>query len=200
MLAAVIGWLSGIVVERGPQSLILDIGGVGYEVTISAEVLGSQGGPGEELALFIHSHATSESPTATLFGFVTSDQRKLFRLLLKVKGIGPRLAQSIVGRLGGEGVAEAVRAGDVARLSTVPGVGKKTAQQIILDLAGQLSALETSAPQVSGELAQVASALVNLGFRRGQVERALRVLRDRGKLDGPMNDVIRRALALLREM
>jgi holliday junction DNA helicase RuvA len=200
MLAGVIGWLSGIVVERELQGLILDVNGVGYEIAIMAELLGARVAAGEELALWIHSHATSESPTATLYGFVTSEQRKIFRLLLKVKGIGPRLAQAIVGRMGGEGVAEAVRSADVARLTTVPGVGKKTAQQIILDLAGQLSALESAAPQPTGELATVASALTNLGFRRPQVDRALRVLREREQTEGSIDEVIRRALALLREM
>ncbi len=199
----VIGWLSGIVLERESQNLILDVGGVGYEVTISTEVLSARGAPGDDLALWIHSHATSEHPSPTLFGFTTSDQRKIFRLLLKVKGIGPKVAQAIVGRLGGDGVAGAVREGDVARLKTVPGVGKKTAQQIILDLAGQLAALETAAPvegSSSGGLSQIASVLINLGFKRAQVDRALRVLRETKQQDGAVDEVIRRALALLREM
>ena len=201
MLATVIGWLSGIVLERDGQSLVLDVGGVGYEVTISSEALGPQGAPGSDLALWIHSHATSESPSPTLYGFLTAEERRIFRLLLKVKGVGPKLAQAIVARLGGEGVAESVRSSDVARLTMVSGVGKKTAQQIILDLAGQLAALETSSgASLSGELAQVASALVNLGFKRGQVETALRILNERGEQRGSMDEVIRRALALLADM
>lgn len=195
-----IGWLSGIIIEGDTGSLILDVGGVGYEITISAELLQGRGAQGDELALWIHSHATSESPSATLFGFVTSDQKRVFRLLLKVKGIGPRLAQAIIGHLGGEGVAEAVRVSDVGKLCTVSGVGKKTAHQIILDLAGQMGALETVLPQVPGEMSQVASALSNLGFRRIEVDRVLRVLRDRGQIEGDFNDVLKRALSLLREM
>lgn len=195
-----IGWLSGIIIEQAPQSLILDVRGVGYEISISPELLRGQGAPGDELALWIHAHATSESPSATLYGFVTSDQRKVFRLLLRVKGIGPRLAQAVVGHLGGEGVAEAVQASDVVKLCSVSGVGKKTAQQIILDLAGKVSALETALPHMPGELTQVASALTNLGFRRVEVDRALRVLRDRGQIKGDFDDVLKRALALLREM
>lgn len=195
-----IGWLSGIVVEREPTGLILDVNGVGYEIFIAAELLGARVASGEELALWIHSHATSESPTPMLYGFITSEQRKIFRLLLKVKGIGPRSAQTVVARLGGDGVAEAVRSADIAKLTTVPGVGKKTAQQIILDLAGQLSAIETAEPQMSGQLATVASALTNLGFRRPQVERALRTLRERDESEGSVDEIIRRSLALLREM
>lgn len=200
ILTAVIGWLSGIIIERDPGSLILDVGGVGYEITVPPELLKGRGAPGDELALWIHSHATSESPSATLYGFPTSDERRVFRLLLKVKGIGPRLAQAIVGHLGGEGVAQAVRAGDVGKLCSVSGVGKKTAHQVILDLAGQMGALETVLPQIPGELSQVASALTNLGFRRIEVDRALRVLRDRGQIEGDFDDVLKRALALLREM
>jgi len=200
ILSTVIGWLSGIVIDRDAAGLILDVGGVGYEVTLSAELLRGRGAPGEELALWIHTHATAESPSATLYGFVTPEQRRVFRLLLRVKGIGPRLAQAIVSHLGGEGVATAVRAGDIGTLCSVSGVGKKTAQQIILDLAGQLGALETVAHPMPSELNQVASALVNLGFRRIEADRALRTLRDRRQIDGPFDEVLKRALAFLREM
>lgn len=195
-----IGWLSGIIIERDSGSLILDVNGVGYEIALSSELLRGRAAPGDELALWIHSHATSESPNATLYGFVTSEQKRVFRLLLKVKGIGPRLAQAVVGHLGSEGVAQAVRAGDVGKLCSVSGVGKKTAHQIILDLAGQLGALETALPEMAGEQSHVTSALTNLGFRRIEVDRALRVLRDRDQLEGDFNDVLKRALALLREM
>lgn len=200
ILTVVIGWLSGVVIDRDAQGLVLEVGGVGYEVALPPEMLRGQGGPGEELALWIHAHSTSEHPGAVLFGFLTAEQRRVFRLLLRVKGIGPRLGQAIVAHLGSEGVAAAVREGDVGRLCTVSGVGKKTAHQIILDLAGQLGALESGAPPVAGELAQVASALVNLGFKRFEVERVLRALRDQGRAEGPVPDVLRRALAMLREM
>ncbi len=196
----VIGWLSGVVVEREVEGLILDVGGVGYEISLHANMLGHQGQPGEELALFIHSHATSDNPSAVLFGFVTSEQRQIFRLLLKVKGIGPRLAQAIVAHLGGQGVVEAIRTGDVTRLCTVAGVGKKTAHQVILDLSEQVGSLAISQPQIGGDLAKVASALTNLGFKRAQVDRALGVLRNRGQADGPFDEVLRRALGLLGEM
>lgn len=96
-------------------------------------------------------------------------------------------------------MATAVREGDVKRLCTVSGVGKKTGQQIILDLAGKLGGLEDVLPSAP-EMNQVSSALCNLGFRRGKVDRALRVLRDRGEADSPFDDVLRAALALLREM
>jgi Holliday junction DNA helicase RuvA len=196
----VIGWLSGVVIERDAQSLVLDVGGVGYEVTVPPEMLRGQGGPGDELALWIHAHSSSEHPGAVLFGFVTAEQRRVFRMLLRVKGIGPKLGQAVVAHLGGEGVATAVRDGDVGRLCTVSGVGKKTAHQIILDLAGQLGALESVAPLAAGELAQVSSALLNLGFKRVEVDRALRALRDHGQAEGAVPEVLRRALALLREM
>jgi Holliday junction DNA helicase RuvA len=199
--APVIGWLTGTVVDREPASVVLDVGGVGYEVAIAGELLGMPGAPGAVLTLWIHSHATSESPSPTLFGFTTSSQRRVFRLLLKVKGIGPKLALAIVGRLGADGVAEAVRGGDVARLKTVPGVGKKTAQQVILDLAGQLAAIDIGGPATAaGEASQVASALLNLGFKRPQVDRALRILAERGEHEGPLEEVIRRALPLAAEV
>lgn len=195
-----IGWLSGVVVETAPEGLVLDVRGVGYEVQVPPGILGGQGRAGEPLALWIHTHATSESPASTLYGFLTSDQRRVFRLLLKVKGIGPKVAQNVVAHLGGEGVVEAVRAGDVKRLTTVSGVGKKTAQQVILDLAGQLGALQVAAPAPTGTLGEVTSALQNLGFRRAEVDRALKALEGRGMADGPFDEVLRGALALLREM
>ena len=195
-----IGWLSGVVLDKAPDGLILDVGGVGYELSVPAALLGDRGRPGEELALWVHAHATAESPAATLFGFPTSEQRRVFRLLLKVKGVGPRLAQTVLAQLGGTGLVEAVRAGDVKRLTTVSGVGKKTAQQVILDLASQVGAIGLEAPApLAGSLGEVASALTNLGFRRVEVDRALRALGDRGEADGPFDEVLRRALALLRE-
>jgi Holliday junction DNA helicase RuvA len=200
MLPAVIGWLSGVVVEREPEGVILDVGGVGYEVALPAGLLGHQGQPGEELALFLHTHATSESPAPILYGFLTSEQRKIFRLLLRVKGIGPKLAHVILAQLGEQGVVEAIRLGDLARLRTVTGVGKKTAQQVILDLSEQVGSLVTAQPQIGGELASVVSALINMGFKRPQVDRALGVLRSRGVADGPFDEVLRRALGLLGEM
>jgi Holliday junction DNA helicase RuvA len=192
--------LSGVVVEREPEGLILDVGGVGYEVTLHPSMLDREGQPGEELALFIHSHATSESPSPTLYGFVSSEQRMIFRMLLKVKGIGPRLAIAMVAQLGGQGAVEAIRLGDIPRLCTVPGVGKKTAKQVILDLSEQVGALIVSQPQIGGEMGQVASALTNLGFKRSQVDRALGALRTRGQDKGPFDEILRRALELLGEM
>jgi Holliday junction DNA helicase RuvA len=195
----VIGWLSGTVLERDGTSLLLEVNGVGYEVAISSALLGNQGGAGDELALWVHAHATSDHPLATLYGFLSPEQRRVFRLLLRVKGIGPRLAQAVVGQLGDQGLARAVRNQDLARLTSVPGVGKKTAQQIILDLAEQVGNLSQPVALPSGQTADVTSALINLGFRRPEVERAVRLLRDRRQLDGGFDDVLRRALALLRE-
>jgi len=196
----VIGWLSGVVVEAGPEGLILDVGGVGYEVSVVPGMLGSAGRAGDSLEIWVHTHATSESPAPTFFGFVSSEQRRVFRLLLKVKGIGPKVAQNVVSQLGGDGVVEAVQTGDLKRLTSVSGVGKKTAQQVILDLAGQLGGIETVLPQPTGVSAEVTSALTNLGFKRVQVDRALRTLRDRGEGEGEFDDVLRRALSMLREL
>lgn len=200
MLAPVIGWLSGVVVEREPEGLILDVNGVGYEISIPSHMLGHQGQAGEELALWIHTHATSDSPAATLYGFVGSEQRQIFRLLLKVRKIGPKLAQVVVAQLGGEGAIEAIRMGDISRLVTVPGIGKKTAQQVILDLSEQVGSLVIGQPQVGGELTKVASALTNMGFKRQQVDRALGLLRNKGEADGSFDEVLKRTLTLLGEM
>ncbi len=197
-----IGWLHGVVVERSREGLILEVGGVGYEVVLPANLVSSGGRPGEKLVLWIHPHATSESPAATLFGFGSSEQRQVFRSLLKVKGIGPKLAQLIIAQLGAKGVIETVRNEDLGRLRTVPGVGKKTAQQVILDLSGQITSfeIEDKTQEFQGHLAAVTSALINLGFTRGQVEKAFKSLKDKEKNHGTFDEVLRRALALLREI
>ena len=150
--------------------------------------------------MWIHTHATSDSPAATLYGFVGSEQRQIFRLLLKVRKIGPKLAQVVVAQLGGEGAIEAIRMGDISRLVTVPGIGKKTAQQVILDLSEQVGSLVIGQPQVGGELTKVASALTNMGFKRQQVDRALGLLRNKGEADGSFDEVLKRTLTLLGEM
>jgi Holliday junction DNA helicase RuvA len=196
----VIGWLSGVVVEVAAEGLILDVHGVGYEVSLPPGLRGPDVRSGSPLALWVHTHASSESPASTLYGFVTSDERRVFRLLLKVKGIGPKLAQAIVAHLGARGVVEAVSSGDVRRLTTVSGVGKKIASQMMLDLAGQVASIEAALPQPGGPLFEVASALTNLGFRRAEVDRALKGLAERGEAEGSFDEVLRLALSLLREM
>lgn len=177
--------LSGTLLEKEPGRAVVDVGGVGYEVAIPLSTYYDLGDPGSRVELQIHTHVREE--TLALFGFRTRRERALFTRLIGVGGIGPKTAVAILSGLEIDDLIAAIREKDAGRLASIPGIGRKTAERIVVDLADRVDPLEgTGAPGSGppGEAASVrqdlVSALVNLGYNaRVAGEATGRVLKDR---------------------
>ena len=136
-----IGWISGVVRVRDPLAgiIVLDVQGVGYQLLVSVQTLGGIPAVGEPCELWVHTHVREDA--LDLFGFVQPEERRAFHLLVSVPQVGPKLALAVLGGLPLEDLLDAINAGDRARLQKIPGVGKKTADRIILDLLEKAGAL-----------------------------------------------------------
>lgn len=182
-----IAYLRGRLLDRQLTRLIVDVQGVGYEVHVPLSTFYETGEPGEEIALHVHTHVREDA--LSLFGFRTPLELRVFERLISVSGIGPKLALAVLSGIEPKELVAAVRRGDVARLTAIPGIGKKTAERIGLELkdrlppviASELEAGLPAAPQ-DGDLRQdVLSALLNLGYHRPLAERAAdRAMKDEG--------------------
>jgi Holliday junction DNA helicase RuvA len=196
----VIARLTGRVAEKSADGAILEVGGVGYLVHLSAVSLAALPAPGEAATLRTFTNVRQDA--IELFGFATEDEEAVFRALIHVKGVGPRAAQNILSGIEAKDLAASVAQGDVARLTKVPGVGKKTAERLVVELREKLALLaRAAAPSraVPGEgaLEQLRQALVNLGYKAPQADGAVDRLRDdaEGK---KLDELLRDALKLLR--
>jgi len=167
-----IGWLSGKVVQAVPDRLILDVGGVGYQVAIPLSTYYElqKADAGATIRLFIHTHVREDA--LALYGFWTERERELFERLIAVSGIGPRLAQVVLSGMAPDELIAALAAGDVARLVRIPGVGKKTAERMVVELRDKLQALAAQLPAAraaaagsAGSDSDLVAALVNLGYK-----------------------------------
>ncbi len=195
-----IAFLKGFVEELLPDVALIDVGGVGYRVEISAQTF-EQLKPQTEVKLLIYHHITENDQR--LFGFYTKDEKQLFEKLITVKGVGPKLGLTIVSGLPANHLIQAISNSDIATLSRVPGIGKKTAERISLELKDKIGQISTSrgansiAP-VSGIAEEVISALESLGFKRREAEQAtMKVLQDSEVLTVP--SAIKKALSLLNK-
>ena len=169
-----IGRLTGRLAEKSPDQLLLDVGGVGYLVHIPLSTfydLPEVEGP---TSLFIHTHVRED--TLALYGFLSERERSLFLLLLTVAGIGPRVALTVLSGMPPSELVEALRKQDVRKLVSVPGVGKKTAERMVLELAEKVQKFASAAPAEAAPTVaadDVISALVNLGYRKNEAERVV---------------------------
>jgi Holliday junction DNA helicase RuvA len=192
--------LTGVVEEKLEGAVVLDVNGVGYLVRLSAGSLASLPPRGERAALRIHTHVREDA--LDLYGFATEEEQEVFRALVDVKGVGPRAAQNILSGIEPRDLAQAVAHGDVARLTRVPGVGKKTAERLVVELKDKLLALARAAGPApvrtaGGLLDQLSAALVNLGYKPAQAEQVADRLRDQA--EGKELDVLlREALKSIR--
>jgi Holliday junction DNA helicase RuvA len=202
-----IGYLQGQLLKATPELLLLDVQGVGYEVHIplstyyEIERRGGIGGighgeRGERVGLFIHTHLREDG--IALFGFWAEREKQLFEKLIGVGGIGPRLARVILSGMPPDDLLAALAAGDVARLSTIPGVGKKTAERMVLELKDKMRELAAGLPGKPAAPADqdVVSALVNLGYKASLAERAVAETRREGP-DAAFHDLLRASLQRL---
>lgn len=168
-----IAHLRGRLISKHPNQAIVEAGGVGYDVTITVPTFSDLPANGSEVALFIHTHVREDA--LALFGFLRAAEKRLFEKLIHVSGIGPKLAITILSGMPAAEMVTAIRSGDVSRLTRIPGIGKKTAERMILELRDKLEALsEAPAPRLATPVEDdVLSALMNLGYQRAAAERAL---------------------------
>ncbi|GAB4120759.1 MAG: Holliday junction branch migration protein RuvA [Acidobacteriota bacterium] len=189
-----IALLRGRLAHKGTDRIIVETGGVGYEVFVPLSTYYELAGTGETVELQIYTHVREDA--IQLFGFRTSHEKRVFLLLIQVSGIGPRLACTILSGLPLDDFLDAVARRDVARLSTIPGVGRKTAERIALELKEKIQDLApagaAAGPAEAGVERDVLSALVNLGYPRARAEAA--VLRLRGSGTARFEDMLKRAL------
>ncbi len=168
-----IAHLRGKLIAKHPNQAIVEAGGVGYDVTISVPTFTDLPSAGTEVALHIHTHVREDA--IALFGFLRPDEKQLFERLISVSGIGPKLAITILSGMPTPDMVSAIRGNDVAKLTRIPGIGKKTAERMVLELRDKLEQFGAApaAPPISAIEEDVLSALVNLGYQRAAAERAL---------------------------
>jgi Holliday junction DNA helicase RuvA len=198
-----IAHLRGKLLAKHPNQVIVETAGVGYEVNISVPTFSELPSNGSEVALHIHTHVRED--VIALYGFLRPEEKQLFEKLMTVSGIGAKLAITILSGMAADEMAGAIRGNDVARLTRIPGIGKKTAERMVLELRDKLPPVAgTSAPSVPAMSAveeDVLSALVNLGYQRAAAEKVLAsVVKNgvgKGEKAGSFDALFREALASL---
>jgi holliday junction DNA helicase RuvA len=170
-----IAHLRGKLIAKHPNQAIVETGGVGYDVIISVPTFSELPAAGREVALFIHTHVREDA--IALFGFLRAEEKQLFEKLISVSGIGPKLAITILSGMPTPEMVSAIRGNEVARLTRIPGIGKKTAERMVLELRDKLEGFGAAptAPAATPAEEDVLSALVNLGYQRAAAERAVAV-------------------------
>jgi len=180
-----IAHLRGKLIARHPNQVIVDAMGVGYDVTISVPTFSELPPAGGEVALHIHTHVREDQ--IALYGFLRREEKHLFERLISVSGIGPKLAITILSGMPTDEMTAAIRGNDVARLTKIPGIGRKTAERMVLELRDKLPPLGTDqvhvVPSLSAVQEDVLSALVNLGYQRAAAEKALLSVEKNGSFD-----------------
>lgn len=182
-----IGQLRGALIDKRPNQVLLDVAGVGYQVHIPLSTFYEIGELHDEVTLLVYTHVREDA--LALYGFRTAREKHFFELLISTSGVGPSLALKILSGISVEELAPAIRQGDLAQLVRIPGVGRKTAERIVVELRDKLAAVETpGAPEKpvsrSAAEADVVSALLNLGYDRRAAEKAVEDARRDGAVEG----------------
>lgn len=195
-----IAHLRGRLFAKTPSQAIVEAGGVGYDVTISVPTFTALPAEGGEVALHIHTHVREDS--LALFGFLQRDEKRLFERLITVSGVGPKLAVTILSGLNPERTVAAIRAQDHATLTRIPGVGKKIAERLVVELKEKLEDLAAApvpASLTAPAAEDVLSALVNLGYQRPAAQKAIESAVAKDKTAGEnFDELFRGALKVIR--
>lgn len=193
-----IGYLRGKVLDAGPETILLDVAGVGYQLAIPLSTYAEldRSDKAEAIGLFVHTHVRADA--IELFGFWTARERSLFELLISVSGIGPRLARVILSGMAPEELVRSISSENVVRLTAIQGIGKKTAQRMVIELKDKVRDL---GGDLAGSVAvspddDLLAALVNLGYRSGDAEKALAKARQETP-DGNFEALLRASLNFL---
>lgn len=199
-----IAFLSGKLLEKHANAVIVDVGGVGYEVTIPLSTFYELGEPGSDVELRIYTHVREDA--IQLFGFKTTRERDLYLKLISVQGIGAKSGITMLSGMNADEIVAAIRSNDLGRLTAIPGVGRKTAERLVIELrdkVGELAvAIGAGTSNPSGSLPVDAvfddalSALINLGYQKAAAERALKKVGDEGT-EMSVQRLLRRSLQVL---
>ena len=192
-----IGFLRGVLLQKNPQEILLDVSGVGYRVLVPISTFCRLGDLGAQAQLLIHTHVREDQ--LALYGFATPTEIELVEKLIAVSGIGPKVALGVLSGIEADDLVHAVRGNDVARLTRVPGIGKKTAERLILELKDKLQHFHTESatpPAPSPKRDDLRSALANLGYSSAEAERAASEVLGQNP-DAPLGDLLRHALRLI---
>ena len=193
-----IGRLHGVLLRKEPPALLVDVGGVGYELEAPMTAFYELPAVGEPVVLY--THLVVREDAHLLYGFVRESQRRLFRELLKVNGVGPRVALAVLSGLSDEEFSRCVAGEDITRLTKVPGIGRKTAERLVIEMRDKLpsdTAVTTTASTAAGPVApgdpvsEAVSALVSLGYKPNEASRAVRGVSTHGM---SAEEIIRQAL------
>ncbi len=195
-----ITFLEGELIEKQPARVVLNVGGIGYEVAIPLSSYDRLPAVNAVCRLLTHFHVREDAHT--LFGFMTTAEREMFEMLLTISGVGPRIALSALSGLSVREIKSAVIEGDVKRLSSISGVGRKMAERIVVDLRHKLSAgeaLEATTGAVEGEVGDTrirdaVLALISLGYKQADAQKMVRRMIDRVRKEDSVEDIVRQAL------
>lgn len=209
MVGAMIGRLTGFAIEESDGTTVVDVNGVGYELVCPLGTLGrAQRTADERVTLFVHTHVRED--VFSLFGFASEGDRLAFRTVIGVSGIGPKTAIAVLSALPSNELGQAIARKELGKLTSISGIGKKTAERLLLELKDKLTILTAAppakpgaapgpaaaaAPSGNGEL--LTRALVNMGYKPGEADRAAQALEGRIADGAPMADLVREALAVL---
>jgi holliday junction DNA helicase RuvA len=174
----VIAHLRGRILDKHPNRIVVDVNGVGYDVAVPLSTFYGLGEPGAEIALRVHTHVREDA--LLLYGFATALEQELFERLIGISGIGPKVALAVLSGIEPLELVRAIERGDLARLTAIPGVGKKTSERIVLELRDRLPRAQVmagvtggAAPEPPAVRDDVLSALMNLGYHRPLAEKAV---------------------------
>ena len=195
-----IAWLKGILIEKNPPKLIIDVNGVGYEVEASMNTIFKLPEVNEQVTLLIYTQIREDSHC--LFGFYNKNEKALFQELIKTNGVGPKLAISILSNVSPEKFCHDIQSQNIEALTKLPGIGKKTAERLYIELHHKLDAVETnlsmsqhteSIPSSSSAHSDAVTALKSLGYKNSEINRALKQVSD----DASSEQILRQALQAL---
>ncbi|MFW6131121.1 MAG: Holliday junction branch migration protein RuvA [Candidatus Aminicenantaceae bacterium] len=194
-----IAYLKGLLIQKSPDQVILDTGGVGYRAWIPLSTYLKLGNIDESVELFIYTYLSDNA--ISLYGFYSKKEKNIFQRLISISGIGPKLALNILSGIETSDLEDAIRKSDVARLSLIPGIGKKTAMRIALELQEKLDLKEKIlAPEESTHKNDLISALTNLGFRKKEVETIVDETIRKSSADTDFESLLRKSLKKLSKL
>jgi Holliday junction DNA helicase RuvA len=199
----VIAHVRGTLVSKSSNAVVVECAGVGYELAISIATFSDLPAEGKEARLHVHTHVREDA--FLLFGFSEVAEKRLFEKLLTISGIGPKLAITVLSGISAERLVSAIRGGDHATLTKIPGIGKKTAERVVLelkdkldDMAGFAASTGTTTPSMGAVADDVLSALVNLGYPRPVAQRAIEAAMKDATVSGEFETLFRASMSAVR--
>jgi len=195
-----IGFLTGKIISKKPTQIIMDVNGVGYQINISITTFDKLGDVNSSVSLFTFLSVREDA--LDLFGFFTEAEKEMFRLLISVSGIGPKLAQSILSGIQIEELKEALQIGNISRLVAIPGIGRKTAERLLIELRDKVEKLAEEFIEVSNVKFAIkndaVSALTSLGYNTKTAEKVIRDILEKNP-DAPIEELVKNALSTLNK-